>query len=102
MIHNAKLAMASLLDQNPLTKLWRSLDANATLVKEFPKNVKLVEMVMVHVIGSIKDKRTFPVVIFLKSKQMGGLTTHLQLLVGMYAQQIWLLKDFPYNRAFHG
>jgi hypothetical protein len=38
-----------LFEMNLLTHIWRILDANTTLVAQFPKYVKLAEIAMVHV-----------------------------------------------------
>jgi len=45
----------------------------------------LVEIVIIHILGSVEDECTFSLVSFLKSKLRNNLDVHLQLLVGMYS-----------------
>jgi len=45
-----------------------------------------MEIVIVLVLGSVEDKRTFSVVNFMKSKFCNHLTTHLDLLVKLHVQ----------------
>jgi len=53
---------------NSLKKLWRSLDANSALATNFSEYVKLAEIAMIHVLGSIEDELCFSVLSFLKDK----------------------------------
>jgi hypothetical protein len=52
---------------------------------------KLVELVIVMVLGSVEDERTFSTLTFMKSKLRNRLTTHLDLVVRMYAQDFFTL-----------
>jgi len=40
-------------DMNPLTKMWHLVTTSRILVTSFPKYVKLAELAMVQVIGSV-------------------------------------------------
>jgi hypothetical protein len=51
---------------NPLTKLWRMFDANSALVAQFPEYIKLAQIAMVHVLGSVEDERCFSSLSFMK------------------------------------
>lgn len=51
----------------------------------FSKYVKLVEVIMVHVLGFVEDEHCFSLVSFLKNKMCNHLNQHLQLVVAMYA-----------------
>jgi hypothetical protein len=42
---------------NPMTKLWRTLDANSALVAHFLEYIKFAQIAMVHVLGSVEDER---------------------------------------------
>jgi hypothetical protein len=53
---------------NPLTKLWRQLEANSALSTSFSKYIKLTEIAMVHVLGSMEDERAFSSLTFLKDR----------------------------------
>jgi hypothetical protein len=68
MASNAMYAMEPPFDTNPLTKLWRFLDTNTALVAQFPEYLKLVQIAMVHVLGSIEDEHVFSSLTFLKDK----------------------------------
>jgi hypothetical protein len=85
---------------NPLTKIWRELDANTSLAKAFPEYIKLAHIAMVHVLGSVEDERAFSSLSFLKDKQRNRLDSHLSLVLGMRAQQVYTLKKIPYDDCF--
>lgn len=53
-------------DLNPLTKVWRVHDGNNNLTKNFFEFIKLDEIVVTHVIGSVEDEKTFSSISFLK------------------------------------
>ena len=53
------------------------------LAKAFGEYVKLVEVAMIHILGSIKDERAFYALIFLKDKVK--LDNHLHVVIGMHA-----------------
>jgi len=50
-------------------------------------------------LGSVEDERTFSTFIFMKSKLRNQLTTHLDLVVKMYAQDFFTLQSFPFYIA---
>lgn len=85
---------------NPLTKLWRTLDANSALGKNFSEYLKLAKIAMVHVLGSVEDERTFSALNFLKDKLRNRLDQHLGVVVGMHCQSVYTLKNFPYDDCF--
>ncbi len=60
------------------------------------KIFKLVELVIVMVLGSVEDDRTISTLTFMKSKLRSQLTTHLDLVVRMYAQDFFTLQSFPF------
>jgi len=57
---------------------------------------RLVELIIVMVLGSVEDERIFFTLTFMKSKLKNQLTTHLNLLVKMYAQDFFTLQNFPF------
>ena len=84
--------------QNPLTKLWRSLACNKALISNFPEFAKLSEIAIVQVLGSVEDEGPFLSLLFLKDKTRNRLdNSHLSLVVGMHAQEVYTLQDFPYE-----
>lgn len=100
MVNNAKKCMEAPFDLNPLTRLWRSLDACTVLrVKAFPEYFKLAQIAIVQVLGSVEDERCFSSLAFLKNKLRNSLDMHLECVVGMYSQKIFSLETFPYDDA---
>ena len=53
---------------NPVTKLWRRLDANSALSTSFLEYIKLAQIALIHLLGSVEDERAFSLVILLKNK----------------------------------
>ena len=41
---------------NPITKLWRKLDANSDLSTSFLEYIKLAQIALIHAVGSVKDE----------------------------------------------
>lgn len=63
------------------------------------KYMKLAEIAMGQVISSIEDERCFSNLDIIKSKLHNWLTTHLDLVVWMFAQQFHMLENFSYPKA---
>jgi hypothetical protein len=98
---NAMHAMEPPFDTNPLMKLWRTLDANRALVAQFPEYLKLAQIGMVHVLGSVEDECVFSSLTFLKDKLRNRLSAdHLGIVIGMHAQNVYTLENFPYDTCF--
>jgi hypothetical protein len=75
MINNHAVAMLPSYDVNPLTRLWRVLDAASVCL--YPEYRKLAEIALTHVLGSIEDKRCFSSVRFFKNKLHYPLNSYL-------------------------
>ncbi len=56
------------------------------LVCSFPGYVKLAEMAMVQIVGSVEHERCLSTLAFMKSKLCNRLIIHLPLVVQMFAQ----------------
>ena len=97
---NAHAAMEPPYDINPVTRIWRTISASRVLSHGFPEYLKLAEIALVHVIGSVEDERVFSSVSFLKTKLRNSLDPHLGVVVGMYSQKIYTLQNFPYDAVF--
>ena len=97
---NALAAMEPPYDINPVTRIWRTISASRMLSHGFPEYLKLAEIALVHVIGSVEDECVFSSVSFLKTKLRNPLDPHLGLVVGMYSQKIYTLQNFPYDAVF--
>lgn len=81
---------------NLVTQLWISLASTQVIAHNLPRYLKLLNISMVGVIDFIKEKRCFNNLNFIKSKFCNQLTMHLDLLVWMFVQQIYMLENFPY------
>ncbi len=68
-------------------------------VWNFPKYVKLAEMAMVQIVGSVEDERCLSTLAFMKSKLCNRLITHLPLVVKMFAQRFYTLQNFLYVKC---
>jgi len=90
---NARVVMFLPFDLNPFTKVWRVFDGNNNLIKNFSEFIKLTEIVVTHVIWSVEDKRTFSCLVFLKSKLRTSLVENLKVVVGMYFQKKFTLRQ---------
>ncbi len=101
MISNSSATMDSLGTVNPLTHLWQMLDVNNALAKSMFEYVKLAEIAMIHILGSIKDGRCLSSLFFLKDRLINRLLDgNLSLVVGMYTQDVYTLETFPYDECF--
>ena len=86
---------------NPVTKLWHCLDANSALLMSFLEYIKLAQIVLIHLLGFVEDKRAFSLVTLLKNKVQNRLDgEHLGLVVGMYNQSVYSLTSFLYEDYF--
>jgi hypothetical protein len=60
---------------------------------------KLIKLAIIMVLGSVEDETTFSTFTFMKLKLRNQLTTHLNLVVRMYAQDFFTLQSFPLYTA---
>jgi len=98
---NSLAAMEPPFLVNPLTKLWRCLDANSALAKSFSQYVKLAKIAMIYVLGFVEDEHCFSSKLsFLKDKIRNRLNANLGVVVGMKAQQVYTIQNFPYEECF--
>jgi diphthamide synthase subunit DPH2 len=68
---------------NPVMRMWLSIDGNSFLRHSLSEYLKVVEIGIAIVLGSVQDERTFSTISFLKNKVRNRLTTHLAIAVGM-------------------
>ena len=97
---NAHAAMQGDLPVNLLTRLWCRIEANGLLRNKLSKYMKIAELVVVTVLGSVEDEQTFSTLSFMKNKLRNRLSMHLPLVVGMHVQEFYGLSDFPYDAAY--
>jgi hypothetical protein len=84
------------IDTNPLTMMWHLVITSQILVSNFLKYMKLAELAMVHIIGSVENERCLSTLAFMKSKFHNKLTIHFPIVVCMFALQFYILENFPY------
>jgi hypothetical protein len=99
MKNNNHGALHPLPNCNPTTKLWGQLASNVIVANKLLEYLKLVELAIIMVLGSVEDERTFSNVNFLKSKLQNQLTIHLDLVVKMFAQKNYHMDSFPFYIA---
>jgi hypothetical protein len=96
---NCKSAMEEPHDHNPMTKMWQRIGQNALMLNRLSEYIKLCEIVVTAVLGSVEDERTFSTLGFMKSKLRNHLGGHLETCVKVYAQQFYNQGTFPYQQA---
>ena len=79
---NAHAIMKKLYHINLGARLWCSIDTNSFICHSLLECIKVAEVALVMVLGSVQDKRTFSQVSFMKNKLRNQLTTNLSLAVG--------------------
>lgn len=77
-------------------QMWRRFDFSVILKDMISKYFKLIELLIVVVLGSVRDEHTFSTVNFMKSKLRNLLTTNLDQVVKMYAHEFFTLQTFPF------
>jgi hypothetical protein len=97
---NAAQVMKNPILVTPLTRLWRNIGTSARLRAAILEWIKVAEIAIVQVLGSIKGERTFLLVTFSKGKVQNHLDKHLERAVGVYLQNYYTLKDFPFKRVY--
>ncbi len=56
------------LTLNPLFQLWKKLSFNALFCAHFSECLKVVELAMVQIMGSMEDEKTFFTLTFMKTR----------------------------------
>jgi hypothetical protein len=57
---NVVATMEAPFHVNPLTWLWKTLEASHILRHSFPKKFKLAKIAIVQMLGLMEDEHTFP------------------------------------------
>jgi hypothetical protein len=68
MNHNVDALMQEAFNMNPIIQMWLKVQFSPLLILELNEYLKVVEIVMVQVLGSMEDERTFKNLAFMKSK----------------------------------
>jgi len=59
--------------------------------------MKLIKLAIIVALRSVDDKHTFTTINFMKSKLKNQLAINLDLVVRMYAQDVFTLQYFPFH-----
>jgi hypothetical protein len=82
---NSKGAMEEPWDRNPLTKLWQKVSQNSLMVQRLSKFIKVAEIAVIAILGSVKDEHTFSMLGFMKSELRNHLGSHLDTTMKMFS-----------------
>lgn len=96
---NSASAMAEPFDKNPLTKLWGKVAQNGLMRSRLSEFIKLSNIAVTAVLGSVEDERTFSTLAYMKSKVRNRLGGNLDTCVKIFAQPWWTQENFPYTTA---
>lgn len=88
MISNAQAVVSLPTTNKPMSQFWRKLPSNALILAKLLEFMEVVEIAQVQVLNSV---------MFLKNKLRNWLTTHLDLVVRIFAQDFCTLKTSPYQ-----
>jgi hypothetical protein len=75
------------------------LTSDVLLCAHFFKFIKVVELDVVQIMGSVEDERTYSTLTFMKTRLRNKICEHLDLVVCMFAQPFYIVDSFPYNDA---
>jgi hypothetical protein len=84
-----------------VSKLWQRISCNGLLVNRLSEYMRLAEITITVVLGSVEDERTFSNLAFIKNKVRNWLGGHLDTTMRMYFQGFYDLQSFPYHDAFN-
>jgi hypothetical protein len=90
---HAPKAMDEPFDNNPLTKMWVTINNNTLLTNRLNEFLKLTKIVVMSIFGSLKDKHTFSTLAFMKDK----LHNSLELIWTQFLE--YLHKSFMHTKT---
>jgi hypothetical protein len=99
MNHNVEAMMQEPSDVNPVAQMWLKIQFSPLLVLKLNEYIKVAEIAMVQILGSIEDERIFSNLPFMKSTLHNKLTTHFNLCVRMFTHNFYNVSNFPYDAA---
>jgi len=78
--------------------LMITLNKKLKKLLSFLEYVKFAKLVMAQIVGNVEDDMCFPTLAFMKLKLCNRYTTHLPLVVRMFAQHFYTLFNFSMCR----
>jgi hypothetical protein len=97
---NAKVALGPPNTINPLTKMCRIIFHFIVLSRNISKYVKLTQITMIQVLGSMEDEQVFNNLNFIKTKICNQLIDNLALCVHMFGQSFFIMHNFLYMKLW--
>lgn len=85
-------------EEGSVTRLWKYIVENATLHVSMLEYLKLVDLCLTMILGSVEDERVFSALGFLKSKLRNKLDKNLENCLRLYTSR-YDVHTFPYDRA---
>jgi hypothetical protein len=94
MLANFHATMKPFVDYNMCIKILTNLTSNQLSLPfhQLSKWLKVNELSMAMIMGNTKDERCFKILRSMKSKSKNMLTTHLDLVVKIFAQKFFTLN----------
>jgi hypothetical protein len=92
----APKAMVEPFDTNLMTKLWVTININTLFNQRLNEYLKLFDIMVVVVLGYVKDEQTFSTLPFMKAKLQNKLGLHLDTIVHMFALEFYTQNNFLY------
>jgi hypothetical protein len=86
MLHNFEASLCEKNQFNPLTRLWCKISTFVVFNFNLSEDIKLVEIIVVQVIGLVENEWTFNTITFMKNKLHNCLSTHLDLCISFHNQ----------------
>jgi hypothetical protein len=99
MSHNTEAMMQEPSNVNLVTRMWLKIQFSPLLVLKLSEYIKVAEIAIVQILGSVEDERTFSNLAFMKSKLHNKLTTHFNLYVRMFTHNFYNVSNFPYDAS---
>jgi hypothetical protein len=93
---NSEVAMKPPHYCNPTIQMWKRFAFSVIVKDRIFEYFKLVELIIVAILGSVENEQFFSIVSFMKSKLRNRLTTNMDMVVRMYAQDFFALKTFRF------
>jgi hypothetical protein len=97
---NAEKMLGPPYDQNLVTKLWQKLGCKGLLLSKLSEFMRLAEIAITTVLGSMEDERTFSSLKFIKSRLRNCLEGNLNTIVKVFSQGYYNLESFSYANAY--
>jgi hypothetical protein len=83
-----------------MAECWDILASMPTVFSHLSEYGRLAQLALAIPIGSVENERTFTAMNYLKPPTRNKLSTNLNVVVRLFAQNILTLKTFYYERAF--